>query len=90
MNLDDRGINLHNLNVKNPRLHIHYNEYSTSFKYLVKICQRAGARFLKMDVNHEQKNEQLQFILYCIDIPPLKATDNAEKGLQLCQDKEKY
>lgn len=53
------------------------------------ICQKAGARFLKMDENHDQKKEQLQFNLYCIDIPPLKATDGAEKGLQLCQQIER-
>ena len=44
------------------------------------ICQKAGARFLKMDENHDQKKEQLQFNLYCIDIPPLKSNGWCRKG----------
>ena len=35
-----------------------------------------------MDRNHWQMlDKQLKFILFCIDIPPLKATVDAEKGL---------
>ena len=34
-----------------------------------------------MNVNHCQILQQLKCILFCIDIPPLRATVDAEKGL---------